>query len=104
RRFVNMSSYHGMYQARLARAYLGASNVRRMKDEASVAEVTFGDDLPEDDYWQRLSAEKQEKLFAKAAPLHLINVTLNETMGGRSQVEQRDRKGLALALGPSGLS
>jgi len=35
---------------------------------------------------------------------HLINVTINETIDGRSQVQQQDRKGLGLALGPWGLS
>jgi hypothetical protein len=33
-----------------------------------------------------------------------MNVTLNETVGGRSQVLDRDRKGLAMAIGPSGIS
>jgi hypothetical protein len=37
-------------------------------------------------------------------PLHLINVTLNETVDGRSQIEQRDRKGLGMALGPGGVT
>jgi hypothetical protein len=40
----------------------------------------------------------------KGGPLHVINVTLNETVGGRSQIEDRDRKGLSLAVGPAGVS
>ena len=40
----------------------------------------------------------------KGGPVHLINVTLNETVGGQSQIEDRDRKGLALAIGPAGVS
>jgi hypothetical protein len=32
--------------------------------------------------------------------LHIINVTINETINGKSQIEQRDRKGLPMAIGP----
>jgi hypothetical protein len=34
----------------------------------------------------------------------VINVTLNETVSGRSQIEQKDRKGHNLAVGPHGFS
>lgn len=37
-------------------------------------------------------------------PLHLVNVTINETYDGQSQVQQQDRKGLGMALGPAGMS
>jgi hypothetical protein len=40
----------------------------------------------------------------RGGPLHLLNVTVNETIDGTSQIEQRDRKGLAMAVGPCGLS
>jgi hypothetical protein len=40
----------------------------------------------------------------RGGPLHLINVTVNETTAGRSQVEQRDRKGMGMAIGPAGVS
>ena len=33
-----------------------------------------------------------------------MNVTLNETVSGTSQLEQRDRKGISMALGPCGIS
>jgi hypothetical protein len=36
--------------------------------------------------------------------LHLVNVTVNETYGGETQVEQRDRKGMNMAVGPGGIS
>ena len=41
---------------------------------------------------------------AAGLPLHLINVTVNETISGKTQIERRDRKGLAMAIGPSGLT
>jgi hypothetical protein len=93
--FVNRSSLSAMYGARLARAYLGASNPRR--DDPKRQNVTVqvpGDELP-------LSAYKPHE---RGGPLHIINVTLNETVDGRSNVEQKDRKGMGLALGPAGVS
>jgi hypothetical protein len=37
-------------------------------------------------------------------PVHLVNVTINETVDGRSQMQQNLRKGVNLAVGPSGVS
>jgi hypothetical protein len=74
------------------------------------------DDIAQDDYWPRhrwlkrgtASAEApdagEDRIFGKGAPLHLVNVTINETIDGRSQVEQRDRKGIGMAIGPAALS
>jgi hypothetical protein len=59
-----------------------------------MTELIPGDDLPLDDY-----APQQH-----GGPLHLINVTVNETISGKTQIERLDRKGLAMAVGPSGLS
>jgi hypothetical protein len=92
--FVNRSSHHALYSARLTRAYLGASNPPRWSE--SVTRVLPGDDCDLKRYWPPPSD--------KAGPIHLINVTVNETVSGRSQVEQKDRKGNNLALGPFGLS
>lgn len=93
--FVNNSSHHAMYGARLTRAYLGASNpLRRRADTASVTEVIPGDAIPSHAY----------RPHAFGGPLHVVNVTINETIGGRDQIEYRDRKGLNMALGPVGLS
>jgi hypothetical protein len=94
--FVSRSSHHPVYSARLTRAYLGASNKQRYQQGRSVTEVLPGDDYDLDRYW-RAPAEN-------AAPIHLINVTINETVDGRSQVQQQDRKGVGLAFGPCGLS
>jgi len=38
----------------------------------------------------------------KGAPLHLVNVTINETLDGRTGVQMQDRKGVPLAVGPGG--
>jgi hypothetical protein len=37
-------------------------------------------------------------------PLHFINVTVNETLDAKSQVERQDRKGTGMAVGPCGVS
>ena len=91
---LNRSSHQVLYSEGLTRAYLGASNARRWTE--SVTRVIRGDDCDLMRYWPPPPD--------KAAPIHLINVTVNETVGGRSQVEEKDRKGNNLALGPFGLS
>lgn len=94
--FVNRSSQASFYSTRLTRAYLGASNERRWRDGQSVTEVLEGDDYDLARYWPPPEHN--------GAPIHLINVTINETVDGRSQVQQQDRKGVGMALGPCGLS
>ncbi|ACB75756.1 patatin-like phospholipase family protein [Opitutus terrae] len=93
--FVNLSSLQQTYAARLARAYLGATNpLRQRHANHAMTELIPGDDLALDDY-----APHQ-----RGGPLHLVNVTVNETLSGKTQIERRDRKGLAMAVGPCGLS
>jgi hypothetical protein len=93
--FVNRSSLAALYGARLARAYLGASNRARAGDAGkSLATLLDDDDLDLASY----------RPHERGGPLHLINVTVNETTAGRSQVEQRDRKGMGMAIGPAGIS
>lgn len=95
--FVNRSSLHALYEARLRRAYLGASNPERL-DEAlerpPLTEPRPNDGLRWDAY----------RPHAYGGPIHLVNVTINETVDGRSRLEQRDRKGVGMAVGPHGLS
>jgi hypothetical protein len=97
-RFANDSSDQALYGARLARAYLGASNPNRLNgttlDGRRVTDPISGDDLAMGEY----APERH------GGPLHLINVTLNETVSGESQIEHRDRKGLNFAVGPAGVS
>ncbi len=102
-RFLNLSSLHYFYAGRLTRAYLGASNARRLavferprtgSRAANVQEYDEGDALCLADY------HRKEVL----APVHLINVTANETEQADSQLVQRDRKGNNLCVGPGGIS
>jgi hypothetical protein len=43
-------------------------------------------------------------MIAAGGPLHLLNVTVNETLDGRTGVQQQDRKGISLTIGPAGFS
>lgn len=38
------------------------------------------------------------------APLHIVNVTINETFDNRTGIQVQDRKGVPLAIGPAGFS
>ncbi len=97
---LNRTSLHALYCARLIRAYLGASNKSRYGDDAGVSDPVDGDDISQEDYWR----PEQDAFWVKGAPLHLVNVTINETLDGRSQTEDRDRKGVGMAVGPAGFS
>lgn len=93
--FVNLSSMQQMYAARIARAYVGATNTRRRAHaNHSMTDLIPGDEIPLEEY----------NPHQNGGPLHLINVTINETVSGRTQIERHDRKGLAMAVGPCGLS
>ena len=95
-RFVNSSSHQALYGNRLTRAYLGASNRNRFIDSSGrrLSDPIRGDNIGWGEYGP----------FRSGGPLHIVNVTLNETVLGASQVEQRDRKGMLVAVGPCGMS
>ncbi len=98
--FLNLSTLQSFYSARLTRAYLGASNGARFKPDSSgadraarsAAEPVDGDDVARDEY------------YASLAPLHIINVTVNQTIDPAEQLVQRDRKGKPMAVLPTGFS
>ena len=98
--FINLSSLHNFYASRLGRAYLGGSNRERLRlgltDQSAkpVTETHPLDDIDAETYFSALSL----------APLHLVNVTLNETRNrDGNQIVQRDRKGVPLVFGPEGI-
>lgn len=41
---------------------------------------------------------------SNGAPLHIVNVTINETFDNRTGIQVQDRKGVPLAIGPAGFS
>jgi hypothetical protein len=94
--FVNRSSLTQVYAARLARAYLGASNPLRFRPEGrNVTEVMAGDDV---------SAIQNYRPYESGGPLHLLNVTVNQTVDFSSQRGNRDRKGENMAVSALALS
>ncbi len=93
--FINLSSLHNLYAARLTRAYLGGSNIDRLRQSAAdITSSEASDDLPIDRY----------ATTTTCAPIHLVNVTLNETRSGNgSQLTNRDRKGVPVVFAPEGI-
>ena len=73
--FANLLSLTPFYGSRLTRAYLGASNAHRLDidNQGDVTHGIVGDDISLRTYMEADSP----------APLHLINVTRNRTVGDR---------------------
>ena len=100
RRFLNDSSLQPLYGARIARAYLGASNPKRVPQCKPVTQVVDGDDA-----WMPWEAGKGAfKVFCKGAPLHFVNVTVNENVDNKTSLQRADRGGVGMAIGPAGIS
>ena len=94
--FVNNSSLAQTYAARLARAYLGASNpVRYTADGRDVTEVASGDDV---------AAITDYRPHEASGPLHLINLTVNQTLEYGARLRRRDRQGEIVAVSCLGVS
>lgn len=103
---LDMSSYHHFYSSRLTRAYLGAANPLRTTACAppappsppapgatvpnGVTRFVAGDAVAYATYHTN-----------PAAPLHLINATLNQTVDGSEELVQRDRKGKPFVVLPA---
>jgi hypothetical protein len=93
--FINLSSLQRYYAGHLMRSYLRASLFAEdPKVERDVRNPAREDDITVDTYYDP----------ASLAPLHLINVTMNQTVASGSQLVQRDRKGMNVAIGPFGFS
>jgi choline dehydrogenase-like flavoprotein len=97
--FLNLSSLHAPYAARLTRTFLGASNSERLFGTGTTAPTSVLISHPADDIpFARYHPEEN------GGPLHLINVCVNETVDFGVERDVRDRKGLSMALGPFGVS
>ena len=98
--FLNLSSLATLYSARLTRTFLGASNTARFDKTTrennlhDVAEPHSKDDFTTENYYN------QHHL----GPLHLINVTINNTVGQGDSLTQQDRKGIPMVVTPLGVS
>ncbi|MFW2830102.1 patatin-like phospholipase family protein [Sphingomonas sp. ID0503] len=107
--FLNLSGLTSFYAGRLRRAYLGAGNRTRLPEERSVARPTgegaSKTGAPALDRWDDSDDVLLRDYYeiGSAAPLHLINVTLNETRSTGSSIVQRDRRGRNLVVSPEGI-
>lgn len=107
--FLNLSSLHQFYAARLTRAYLGAGNRKRDiawsetpvrgSGQTPVSDVVEGDDMP-----MRAQGPDSHAYapHLHGGPLHLINVNVNQTRYSATGNFQPDRKGWNMAVGPAG--
>ncbi|MFS8049214.1 hypothetical protein [Rhizobium sp. BR 314] len=91
--FINLSSLSHFYAARLRRAYLGASSYGR--PFTNVRQDDPEDSIRVKDYYQGM--------IEHGGPLHIINVTIAETIAGTSNLVARDRKGKPMQLSPGGI-
>ncbi len=82
-KFINLCSLNSFYRSRLEQAYQDAS--------ISLGGAAGMMRLP--DYFR-----------AGNGPVHLFNVTVNETIDGATRSISRDRNGLGMAVGPCGIS
>lgn len=94
--FLNLSTLQTFYSARIVRTYLGATNHRRFArgSEAKakdVAEPVAGDNL-----------SLQEVYANPLAPIHLVNVCVNQSVSPGENLIQGDRKGKPLVIAPGG--
>jgi hypothetical protein len=95
--FLNLSTLQSLYSARLIRAYLGATNHARFTPDATgeardVAEPIKGDSLSVADIHRN-----------PLAPIHFVNVCVNQSVSPGEQLIQRDRKGRPLVVAPGGV-
>ncbi|MEX3936335.1 hypothetical protein AB4Y32_31895 [Paraburkholderia phymatum] len=94
--FLNLSTYQRMYSTRLTRAFLGATNSRRLRDsrKRDVTSLVPGDSISMGEYYSKYNC----------APVHLINATINKTIDWDSALVQRGSRGMSISVGPAGVT
>lgn len=98
--FINLSSLHNLYGSRLIRAYLGATNVERLRSIADPKTTDVG--IRDNHHLDYIQPRTYGELVLPA-PLHIINATLNRTIDPKSQLVARDRKGELTTVEPHGV-
>jgi choline dehydrogenase-like flavoprotein len=96
--FANRSSLQALYEARLTRTYLGATNNARVHAAGDLPR-DVGAAHPDDDlFFHEYHPERS------GGPLHLLNVCVNETVDVVSGRQLSADKGLSMCVGPEGVS
>ncbi len=88
---LNKLSMHGIFHNKLVRGFMGAAVPNRIAKG-----VMYSTSLEEDDM-----LEYNYTPYENGGPLHIINMTLNETIDGRSNLYQMNRKGSNFAVIPN---
>jgi len=113
--FLNVSSLHAFYKARIVRSYLGAANGARFTSQDPVPPLTALDRVPQvlrTDYGitsvDDVHADDDIALDAyrpqdKGGPVHILNVCINQTRDPRGGLFNQDRRGLVLSVASGGL-
>lgn len=96
---INRSSLNQTYAARLARAYLGASNPLRFASRGQAGR-NIDEVMPDDD----TDSLQSYQPFAAGGPLHIIGTCVNETVDQVTQQEPKDRQGTLMAVSSVGMS
>ena len=96
--FLNFSSLHAAYSARITRCFLGASNAARYDDDhrilTDVQVAHRDDDIPQHQY----------RPEATGGPIHLVSVCINDTVESASQRDLPLRMGTLMTIGSFGVS
>ena len=107
--FLNLSSLHTFYRARLARSYLGAANPRRFNQRSPLGATEVVPDGPDPRLPKVYSPDPDDDVAMDdyaphrwGGPVHLINVCLNQTRDPRGGLFNQDRRGQALTVAPEG--
>jgi hypothetical protein len=109
--FLNHSTFHRFYAARLTRTFLGAANFARLsqlaaaltnRDDSAVRDLFVSESHPEDDLSLR-AYYRGDLRQRSVGPLHLINVTVNESLSLTSNLVREDRMSFPLCIGPVGI-
>ena len=95
--FLNLTTIQRMYASRISRAYLGATNPARAAAGGNIWQ-SISDSHPKDDFTRR--DYYADHIWKYGAPVHLINVTINQTVSPTDPLVQRDRKGCPLVVTP----
>ena len=107
--FLNLSSLHTFYRARLVRSYLGAANPGRFHKQAPLGAADVVSAGPGPQLKQVYSPDPGDDVAMTdyaphrwGGPVHLINVCLNQTHDPRGGLFNQDRRGQALTVAPGG--
>lgn len=104
-RFIDMNKFslHGMYRARLIRAYLGASRIVGDRSPDPFTGFDEADNLYMKDLWPGSpTASSPESIGAVRPPVHVINFALNLVSGDNLAWQERKAESMTVSQFHSG--